>query len=431
MVALKTQKVFRDPILGFIHVDDSIILDLINSHEMQRLRRIKHLGVANLVFHGGEQSRFQHSLGVYEISRRMISALDDNQELASSSARWDHKNDLLVQAAALLHDVGHGAYSHTFEHLFKTVHEQFTQKIIVDPSTEVNRILRGVSTDFPKQVAAIIAKDYPDSRVVQMVSSQLDADRMDYLLRDAYYTGAEYGRYDIERILRLMRPVKEGFVFDISGVHSVEDYVISRYQMYLQVYFHPVSRGMEVVLENLLTRAQELYDKNKNDKMFFDLIKPIFEYKNKIDLKDYLALDDSVFNTAFNIWQDSDDKILADLAKRFLDRKPLKSIVLNEESAKEIPYLKERIKSAGFDSKYYTGENDATDLPYQSYSPKTGQDGIKFIYPDGSRKELSELSPLVEAINGKESIDRRFFFPKEITNDPQVEKIYLKYKKTY
>ncbi|WP_143805178.1 HD domain-containing protein, partial [Oenococcus oeni] len=101
-----------------------------------------------------------------------------------------------VQAAALLHDVGHGAYSHTFEHLFDTVHEQFTQKIIVDPSTEVNAILKTVSNDFPERVAAVIGKSYPDKRVVQLISSQLDADRMDYLLRDAYYTGAEYGRYD-------------------------------------------------------------------------------------------------------------------------------------------------------------------------------------------------------------------------------------------
>ncbi|MDN6968133.1 HD domain-containing protein [Oenococcus sp. UCMA 17063] len=430
MTTLNSEKVFRDPILGFIHVDDSIILDLINSHEMQRLRRIKHLGVANLVFHGGEQSRFQHSLGVYEISRRMIKALDDNEKFANER-HWDHKNDLLVQAAALLHDVGHGAYSHTFEHLFDTVHEQFTQRIIVDPSTEVNAILKTVSNDFPKQVAAVIGKNYPDKRVVQLISSQLDADRMDYLLRDAYYTGAEYGRYDIERILRLMRPIENGFAFDIAGVHSIEDYVISRYQMYLQVYFHPVSRGMEVVLENLLIRAQEIFDKDPNSSIFFPIIRPIFALKNKIDIQDYISLDDSVFNTAFNIWQKVDDKILADLSKRFLDRKPLKSIVLNEKTKTLIPNLRKKIKARGFDPKYYTGENDATDLPYESYSPKTGEEGIKFVYPDGQQAELSELSPLVEAINGKESIDRRFFFPREMLSDPEINQLYLKYKKTY
>lgn len=430
MTILNSEKVFRDPILGFIHVDNSIILDLINSHEMQRLRRIKHLGVANLVFHGGEQSRFQHSLGVYEISRRMITALDHHEKF-DYEQDWDHKNDLLVQAAALLHDVGHGAYSHTFEHLFNTIHEQFTQKIIVDPNTEVNAILKTVSADFPAKVAAVIGKSYPDKRVVQIVSSQLDADRMDYLLRDAYYTGAEYGRYDIERILRLMRPVKDGFVFDIAGVHSIEDYVISRYQMYLQVYFHPVSRGMEVVLENLLKRAQVLFDKNPNDPIFFDLIKPIFALKNDIDLKDYIALDDSVFNTAFNVWQNVDDPILSDLSKRFLDRKPLKSIVLNDKTRPLIDHLKAKIQARAFDPEYYTGENDATDLPYESYSPKTGEEGIKFIYPDGKQAELSQLSPLVEAINGKKSIDRRFFFPRELLDDAEVNELYLKYKKTY
>ncbi|MFT8470727.1 HD domain-containing protein [Oenococcus sp.] len=430
MTSLKSEKVFRDPILGFIHVDNSVILDLINSHEMQRLRRIKHLGVANLVFHGGEQSRFQHSLGVYEISRRMIDALDHNKQLFNEK-KWEHQNDLLVQAAALLHDVGHGAYSHTFEHLFNTVHEQFTQKIITDPSTEVNAILRRVSKDFPAKVAAVIGKTYPDKRVVQLISSQLDADRMDYLLRDAYYTGAEYGRYDIERILRLIRPVKDGFAFDIAGVHSIEDYVISRYQMYLQVYFHPVSRGMEVVLENLLMRAQELFDQNPDNPIFFQLLKPIFALKNKIDVQDYIALDDSVFNTAFNIWQNADDPVLADLAKRFLDRKPLKSMVLNAQTKLLLADIKQKIAALGFDPKYYTGENDATDLPYESYSPKTGEEGIKFVYPNGEQAELSQLSPLVAAINGKESIDRRFFFPRELLADKEVNDLYLKYKKTY
>ncbi|WP_414689272.1 HD domain-containing protein, partial [Oenococcus oeni] len=200
----------------------------------------------------------------------------------------------------------------------------------------------------------VIGKSYPDKRVVQLISSQLDADRMDYLLRDAYYTGAEYGRYDIERILRLMRPIKDGFAFDIAGVHSIEDYVISRYQMYLQVYFHPVSRGMEVVLENLLIRAQDIFDKDPDNPIFFPIIRPIFALKNKIDIQDYISLDDSVFNTAFNIWQKVDDKILADLSKRFLDRKPLKSIVLNEKTKDLIPSLRKKIKDRGFDPKYYT-----------------------------------------------------------------------------
>ncbi len=426
-LSLKKEKAFLDPILGLIHVNDPIILKLINSHEMQRLRRIKHLGVANIVFHGGEQSRFQHSLGVYEISCRMLEALKKN----SFNLKKTDKNDLLVKASALLHDIGHGAYSHTFEHLFNTNHEKFSQKIILDPNTEVNKILKEVSNDFPKKVASVIAKTYPNKRIVQMISSQLDADRMDYLLRDAYYTGTEYGRYDIERILRLMIPIKDGFAFNISGLHSIEDYVISRYQMYSQVYFHPVSRGMQVLLENLMKRARKIYKQKKENKLFLDLIKPLFDKGNKLSINEYLSLDDSVFNTAINIWQHANDKILSSLSKGFLDRKPFKSIILNNYSRKYLDFFKTEITKFGFNKDYYTGEDDATDLPYESYFPKSYKGGIMFIYPDGTKKELSQLSPLVSAINNKRSIDKRFFFPKEILANPKVNKIYIKFKSPY
>lgn len=165
--------------------------------------------------------------------------------------------------AALLHDIGHGAYSHTFEGLFDTDHEEMTQAIITCPETEIYQILVQVAPDFPQKVASVIDHTYPNKQVVQLISSQIDVDRMDYLLRDAYFTGASYGNFDLTRILRVIRPIPNGIAFQRNGMHAVEDYVVSRYQMYMQVYFHPATRAMEVLLQNLLKRARLLYSETK------------------------------------------------------------------------------------------------------------------------------------------------------------------------
>ena len=161
-------------------------------------------------------------------------------------------------------DLGHGAYSHTFEHLFDTDHEAITQEIIQSPETEIHQVLLQVAPDFPEKVASVIDHTYPNKQVVQLISSQIDADRMDYLLRDSYFTGASYGEFDLTRILRVIRPVANGIAFQRNGMHAIEDYVLSRYQMYMQVYFHPATRAMEVLLQNLLKRAKELYPKDKD-----------------------------------------------------------------------------------------------------------------------------------------------------------------------
>src|SRR5699024_8769661 len=260
---LPREKVFRDPIHNYIHVQHQVILDLINTKEFQRLRRIKQLGTSSFTFQGAEHSRFTHCMGVYEITRQICDNFQRNYPSKTpGDGLWNDNERLVALCAALLHDVGHGAYSHTFEHIFNTDHEMWTQKIITSKETEINHVLKQVADDFPEKVASVIAHTYPNPQVVQMISSQIDADRMDYLLRDAYFTGTKYGMFDLTRILRVMRPYKGGIAFDNDGMHAVEDYVLCRFQMYQQVYFHPVSRGMEVVLTKLLQRAKDLYEHN-------------------------------------------------------------------------------------------------------------------------------------------------------------------------
>lgn len=249
---LSEEKVFKDPVHRYVHVRDRVVWDLIGTAEFQRLRRIKQLGTSYLTFHGAEHSRFNHSLGVYEIVRRIIDNFKDRPN-------WDDQERLLCLCAALLHDLGHGPFSHSFEKVFKLDHEAFTQAILLG-DTEVNEVLSRVEKGFPKKVADVINKTYKNKLVVSLISSQIDADRMDYLQRDAYFTGVSYGHFDMERILRVMRPMEDQVVVKESGMHAVEDYIMSRYQMYWQVYFHPVTRSAEVILSKILHRAKELYE---------------------------------------------------------------------------------------------------------------------------------------------------------------------------
>lgn len=413
---LPKEKVLRDPIHNFIHVEDPIILDLINTPEFQRLRRVKQLGITSSVFHGAEHSRFGHSVGVYELARRITERFEQYY-----SDVWDPKERLLTLVAALLHDIGHGAFSHTFEHLFHTDHEAITREIITG-DTEIHRVLAQVSPDFPNKVASVIAKTYENPQVVQLISSQIDVDRMDYLLRDAYFTGTKYGEFDIDRILRTMQPTPDGIAFDIAGMHAVEDYIVSRYQMYLQVYFHPVSRGMEVLLEHLLQRAQELYRSNTTSEFAENdfvgpLLAPLFSDK-KLTLSEYLKLDDNVFMTYINIWQSHSDPILSDLSQRFMGRRPLKSMEITDETAPLLEELEQLVDNAGFNPRFYTARNNAYDLPYDDYKPNVAKPRtqIDFLLADDSHRELSDMSTLVAAIKGKASIDQRFFFPKEMLN---------------
>src|SRR5699024_835215 len=192
MVYIKQQlsevKVFKDPVHRYVRVTDQVIWDLIATAEFQRLRRIKQLGTTNLTFHGAEHSRFNHSLGVYEIVRRIIHKFE-------RYITFNDEKRLLCLCAALLHDLGHGPFSHSFEKVFNLDHELYTRKIILG-DTKVNHILSRVDLSFPQKVADVIAQTYEDKLVISLISSQIDADRMDYLQRDAYYTGVSYGHFD-------------------------------------------------------------------------------------------------------------------------------------------------------------------------------------------------------------------------------------------
>ncbi|WP_152656912.1 HD domain-containing protein [Oceanobacillus sp. CFH 90083] len=416
------EKVFKDPVHRYIHVRDRAVWDLIATPEFQRLRRIKQLGTTNLTFHGAEHSRFNHSLGVYEIVRRITNNFADR-------ARWDREQRLLCLCAALLHDLGHGPFSHSFEKVFKLDHEQFTQKIILG-DTKVNQILKKVSADFPEKVADVIAKTYSDKLVVSLISSQIDADRMDYLQRDAYFTGVSYGHFDMERILRVMRPMDDQVVIKSTGMHAVEDYIMSRYQMYWQVYFHPVTRSAEVILSKIFQRAKMLYE---DDSYQFQLEPTHFVsfFEEKVKLSDYLKLDDMIVYYYFQQWQEEKDDILADLSCRFINRHLFKYVEYNPDPQINAGMeLYQLFKEAGINPDYYLVVDSSSDLPYDFYRPGEEEERlpIHLLMPDGGLKELSRHSDIVEAISGKKRTDHKLYFPRDRIQrieDPDLKKRIL------
>lgn len=416
---LQEVKVFKDPVHRYIHVDDKLIWDLIGTSEFQRLRRIKQLGTAYVTFHGAEHSRFSHSLGVYEITRIMI------DDVFTKRREWTEEDRMLCLCAALLHDVGHGPFSHSFEKVFHLDHEQFSQRIIRE-DTEINRILGRVSKHFPQQVADVIGKTSNNKLAISMISSQIDADRMDYLLRDAYFTGVNYGKFDLERLLRVMYTTEDGIIFKKSGMHAVEHYVISRYQMYWQVYFHPVSRSAEVILLNILKRVKYLVEENYQFGYNPVQILPLFH--EKLTLKDYLKLDDGTMMYYFQVWQEEEDSILADLCKRFSDRKLFKYVQWSGEDKRvKKQELDSLFIELGINPDFYLTENSISDLPYDLYG-NSKRIPILLHLPDGSVGELSEESYLVESISGKVQTDTKLFYPTDLLEDHSnreiVEKVW-------
>jgi len=408
---LMEEKVFKDPVHKYIYVQDRVIWDLVNTPEFQRLRRIRQLGTTYLTFHGAEHSRFSHSMGVYEIARSILSRFERN-----GYARFSREEKLLFLCAALLHDIGHAPFSHSVEPFLADRHEVWSCRIIL-ADTAVNRLLRDVGGDFPQQVADVLRKSHPNRLAVSLISSQLDADRMDYLLRDAYFTGVNYGTFELERILRVMRPLGGRIVVKESGMHAVEDYLMSRYQMYWQVYFHPVTRGSEILLRNVLRRAADLHLQGYRFAFLPDPLKDLFD--GTLDVSGYLKLDESFLQMAFMQWTEERDRTLADLSARFINRRLFKYRPIRNGREEEVERMRSLAASAGWDPDYYVEVDRVRNLPYDVYRP--GQDGesmpIYLLDEDGNLEEISTRSHIVRSISETEQAEEHLYFPEELAPD--------------
>ena len=400
---LDETKVLKDPVHSYIYIHYEVIWNCLDSKEFQRLRRIRQLGGDFQVYPTAEHSRFSHSLGVYEIVRRMVT------EVKSLCVELTEYEKVCVMLAGLLHDVGHGPFSHAFEYVTNNSHEEYTAKIILG-NTELNAILRAVSEKLPQDIVSIIQHTHENDILNQIVSGQLDADRMDYLLRDSYFTATSYGQFDLERILRTMRVRKtsEGrkvIVVKYTGIHSVEDYIMARYQMYWQVYYHPVARSYEAVFIQLFNRLKDIF---KVDKDYFEDMKVLIPFleKSEVSVEEYFKLDENSLLYCCALIQDKEDKIAADLARRLQNRNLFEYVDYDEENLAQI---KNMLKENNLDERYYL---KIESIEASVYSPYKGRK-ILIEKLNGDIVALEKASTIVESITkGQTKKEGTIFFPK-------------------
>ena len=397
-------KVMRDPIHGYIHVHYKGIWDGINAREFQRLRRMHQLGGDFQVDHTAEHTRFSHSLGVYEIVRRMV---EEIEELSRSLSEYEKCAAML---AGLPDDLGHGPFSHAFEAVSDCHHEQFTQRILLEDS-EIHRILSAADVRLPQDVADIIGYRYKNDLLNQLVSGQLDADRMDYLLRDAYFTGTSYGTFDMERILRTIRIQDAHLAVKESGIHSVEDYIMARYHMYWQVYLHPVARSYEIMIALLFERMKTLWKQKPSFFAGLEMFTP-FLSGERVAIEALFRLDEAAALYGFALLTQRSDPILRDLAARVLDRR---LFAYTQEEADTYAKICPIAKANGYDPQYYVYRDHVTQKPYSPYKGRQGTHVIWIVDEQGTLSELSEKSAIVSAlVDAKVKEQQLVYYPAEL-----------------
>src|SRR5881392_1721782 len=321
------ERIYRDPVHNIIRLqtnsdEGELMMRLIDAAEFQRLRRIKQLGLGLYTYQGAEHSRFTHSLGALHLMTRILDQLSDRIAPADRVA---------ARAAALLHDVGHGPFSHAMEKVLGVHHERLTMLAVTSEETEVCQALRSFSAELPERVASIIEGTFKPASLAQLVSSQLDVDRMDYLLRDSLMTGAKYGLYDLEWIINALQIDEQGDRIYVAarGVYAVEEYLQARYYMFRQVYFHRTLRSAEAVLRSALRRALELVERGREvwcapGASFEKVLR-----RQSLTIAEHLEIDDSDVIFHLKQWQRSPDRVLSDLSRRFVSRRLFKAIDLD------------------------------------------------------------------------------------------------------
>jgi HD superfamily phosphohydrolase len=417
------ERIYRDSVHNIINIDTSddegrLLVELIDTPEFQRLRRVRQLGLAYFAYQSAEHSRFTHSLGASHLARRILDKLSHKYTI-------EPDDRTAVRVAALLHDVGHGAFSHVIESILGFHHEQYTIDAVLSKETEIGQVLNRYSKEIAANVASIIRGDFHNIALMQIVSSQLDADRMDYLLRDSLMTGAKYGIYDVEWIIKSIEiDEQRGHLFvSAPGIYAVEDYLQARYYMFRQVYFHRTLRSAEAVLRVLLQRALDLYG---NGAAFWYRPDSAFEKVlrgERLSLSEHLSIDD--YDVMFYIkqWQLSDDPILSDLATRFLHRRLFTAFDLDMPEGEIDDFVeaaRRRVEDAGFDTRYYFINDSGGDAPYYFYTRNSDNPKELIFVEDGfARPSIREISEVSAAVRGLQKGYRihRICFPTEVKDE--------------
>ena len=412
------EKIIRDPVHDVIALElgdptDALIFRLLACTEVQRLRRIRQLGLASLAYPGADHSRYSHSLGVFETARRILARLG-REVCVDESLRTT------CLAAALLHDLGHGPFSHVFERVSGIHHEGITRRLILDPDSEVHHALIRHDATLPERVVDLLGCGGERTFVCDVLSSQLDADRLDYLLRDNLMTGSRYGRYDLAWLLQAMTldPGGTRLCVAAKGVSAVEAYVQARYHMYRHVYFHKVVRSAEGMTKLALQRARDLVLRGHVGE---DLHGPSLAVppgsgvvakvltNDRMTAAEFRELDDVSVMGCFKAWAGSGDAILADLCRGLLDRRLFKTIDLTAVAADHGPAAVEEavaragsaVADAGGDPLYSLFYDNPSNAPYTG-----GPGGIAIVDSAGRTVDFADASPFVKGLEATLSFHR-------------------------
>ena len=387
MSKLNKKKIFNDPIYGFITINHDIIFDLIEHPYFQRLRRIKQLGLTHLVYPGALHTRFHHALGTMHLMQQAIEVIrSKGHKISDEEAEG-------VSIAILLHDIGHGPFSHALEHsIVSGISHEEISTLFMD---ELNKEFKG-KLDLALK---IFRNKYKKKFLHQLVSSQLDMDRMDYLKRDSFYSGVSEGVINTDRIITMLNVKNDALAIDVKGIYSIEKFIIARRLMYWQVYLHKTALSAENLSVNILKRAKELA--LKSEELFATPALREFLYhqhdlkafkKNPSLLKTFAELDDVDIMAAIKIWKNHNDKTLAMLCDMMLNRKLYKiKLQAKKFSKDEIKDIATTIKK-----KYQLTDKEVEYFVFQcsiinnAYNPK--MDKINILLKNGEMRDIKEAA---------------------------------------
>ena len=404
-----SSKILNDPIYGFIRIPHGIIFELIEHPYFQRLRRITQLGLSYLVYPGAYHTRFQHAIGATHLMSKAV------QQLRSKGHEITEEEYLAVSIAILLHDIGHGAFSHALEH--SIAHEISHEDLSLLFMEKLNKDFNGQLTT----AIQIFKNEYPKRFLHQLVSSQLDMDRMDYLKRDSFYSGVQEGIIGSDRIIHMLNVVEDQLVVESKGIYSIEKFLIARRLMYWQVYLHKTVMSAENMLIKVLKRAKDL--SQSGEELFGSSALKLF-LKNNFTLDDFrkneevfqsfTRLDDQDVLAAIKEWQFHEDKILATLSNKIIQRKLLK-IEVTDEAVSEARLLEIKNRVANYyniditKTDYLAFEDSISNNAYTS-----NKSNINILYKDGSLKDIADASDQLNISALSKPVKKHFFcYPKE------------------
>lgn len=398
-----------------VHSDisfESVYFRILNTKEMQRLNRIKQMSCEYMVFPTATHTRFVHSIGVYAVMKKILDRLAKHP---GKEPVFTTEQRHLALCSALLHDLGHGPYSHSFEDLFELeTHEMWTMRILTSESTEIHQLLKEeFSPGFIDKLVRILNKETEfqgeDSAcrlIVTLLSSQLDADRMDYLLRDSYFTSVTNGNYDIERLIRAVEVDQQGAAQRIcvnqKYLSTVEEFILARYYMHKEVYQHTLKKQMDGILKKIVLRVRDLHRMGyppQMDPRFEKLVSEV-----RLSTEEYCSIDDAFFTYHLELWCDEEDYLLAKLSQAFVHRRKFERYKFAERSSKSSEQLKEVIRAAlvehGFHADvdfvgcpFYIENHIGIDI-YNNHS-----ENIWVKDKEGNICDISEVSLVINALN--------------------------------